>query len=166
MADFVQSSQTKNAVRQLASPIADVTAFNSIVAAVLADNPFGCVEYMSAGATHPAVEKTREKYTVRFTYESELGQKGNGSHAFDTMAGFTAGTTAIAEAAAITAAHGGTFAHDPADDSFTATLKCHDPNGELYNVTISRERVTVNSYSDDAILGKVETWADTVAALA
>jgi len=166
MADFVQSSQTKNAVRQLAAPIADVAAFNTIVQSVITTNPFGCVEYMTSGETHPAVEKTREKYTVRFTYDSELGQKGNGSHAFDTMAGFTAGTTAIAAAADVTAAHGGTFFHDPADDSFTATLKCHDPNGELYNVTISRERVTVNSYSDDAILGKVETWADTVAALA
>ena len=28
MADFVQNSQIKNAVRVLASPIADVTAFN------------------------------------------------------------------------------------------------------------------------------------------
>jgi len=46
------------------------------------------------------------------------------------------------------------------------TLKCHDPNGELYNVTFSRDRVTVQSYSDDAILAKVETWADTVPALA
>jgi len=123
MADFVQSSQTKNAVRQLASPIADVTTFNSIVAAVLADNPFGCVEYMTAGTTNPAVEKTRERYTVRFTYESELGQKGNGSHAFDTVTGFNAGTTAIAAAAAVTAAHGGNFTHDPADDSFSATIR-------------------------------------------
>ena len=167
MADFVQSSQSKNAVRTLAAPIADVTTFNSIVAAVIADNPFGCVEYMAAGETHPAVEKSRERYTVRFSYQdTDASSKGNGSHTFDTAAGYTAGTTAIAGAAAITTAHGGTFTHDPADDSFTATLKCHDPNGELYNVTISRERVTVTSYSDDAILGKVETWADTVAALA
>ena len=31
MADFIENSQTKTAVRELASPIADVTAFNLIV---------------------------------------------------------------------------------------------------------------------------------------
>jgi hypothetical protein len=30
MADFIENSQTKTAVRELASPIADVTAFNPI----------------------------------------------------------------------------------------------------------------------------------------
>jgi len=34
---------------------------------------------------------------------------------------------------------------------------CHDQNGELYNVTLSRDRVTLQSYSDDAIRTKVET---------
>jgi len=55
---------------------------------------------------------------------------------------------------------------DRLDDSFSATIRCHDANGELYNVTFSRDRVTVQSYSDNAILAKVETWADTVPALA
>ena len=167
MADFVQSSESKNAVRILAAPIADVTTFNSIVQAITTDNPFECVEYMDAGTTHPAVEKTRERYTVRFSYQgTEANNVGNGSHAFNTLTGFTSGTTALAAAAAITAAHGGTFTHDPADDSYSATVRCHDANGELYNVTLTRERVTVQSYSDNAILSKVETWADTVAALA
>ena len=69
-------------------------------------------------------------------------------------------------AADLTTAHAGTPAHDPADDSFSATVRCHDANGELYNVTFSRDRVTVQSYSDNAILAKVETWADTVPELA
>jgi len=42
MADFVQNSQTKNAVRTLARPIADVTTFNLIVQPVISDNPFAC----------------------------------------------------------------------------------------------------------------------------
>jgi hypothetical protein len=33
-------------------------------------------------------------------------------------------------------------------------------------VAFTRDRVTVSSYSDDAILTAVETWADTVPALA
>jgi WD40 repeat protein len=55
---------------------------------------------------------------------------------------------------------------DVETEAFSATLRCHDPNGELYNLTFSRDRVTLQSYSDDAIRTKVETWADTVAALA
>ena len=57
MADFVQNSQTKNAVRMLASPIADVTAFNSIVQSVITDNPFACVAYMTAGINHDPVKR-------------------------------------------------------------------------------------------------------------
>jgi len=44
-------------------------------------------------------------------------------------------------------------------------LKCHDLNGEIFMVTINRGRVSLTSYSDDSIKTKVETWADTVAAL-
>jgi len=46
MADFEQNSEIKSAVRLLASPIADVAAFNTIVASVIADNPFECVAYI------------------------------------------------------------------------------------------------------------------------
>ena len=38
MADFVQNSQTKTAVRELASPIAGITAFNLLVKLVITDN--------------------------------------------------------------------------------------------------------------------------------
>jgi hypothetical protein len=43
MADFVQNSQTKTAVRELASPIADVTASNLIVQSVITDNLAGTI---------------------------------------------------------------------------------------------------------------------------
>ncbi|MCX6690697.1 MAG: hypothetical protein NTW33_01270 [Methanoregula sp.] len=43
---------------------------------------------------------------------------------------------------------------------------CHDPNCEIYYVNFARDRLSVTSYSDDAILAKVDTWADTVAGLA
>ena len=69
MADFVQNSQTKTAVRELASPIASVTAFNLIVQSVVTDNPFGCVAYMTAGENHGPVEKTKEGYIARLVYE-------------------------------------------------------------------------------------------------
>ena len=167
MADFVQSANVKSATRTLAEPIADIAAFNTIVQSVITTNPFACVEYMTAGESHPPVEKTKEAYTAKFVYQdSDAKSVGTGTHKFNTLAGFNAGVAALLAAAAISTAHGGTVAHDTDQDAFSATLKCHDPNGELYLVNFSRDRVTITSYEDDAIQTKVETWADTVAALA
>jgi len=167
MADFVQSTNVKSAVRILAEPIADVTTFNTIVESVITDNPFACVAYMTAGENHPAVEKTKEAYTAKFVYQDNDAKiVGTGSHRFDTLAGFDAGVTALLAATAVSTAHGGSVAHDTDADSFSATLKCHDPNGEIYSVNFSRDRVTITSYEDDSIRTKVESWADTVEALA
>ena len=167
MADFIQNSQTKTAVRELTSPVPDVAAFNTIVQSVITDNPFGCVAYMTAGENHDPVEKTKEGYTARLVYEDANAKSiGTASHKFATLAGFNAGVTALLAAAAVTTAHGGTALHDAENDAFAATLKCHDANGELYMVNFSRDRVTLTSYSDEAIRTAVETWADTVPELA
>jgi hypothetical protein len=91
---------------------------------------------------------------------------GTGSHKFNTIAGFNAGVTALLAAADVTTAHTGTALHDAENDAFSATLRCHDANGELYMLTFSRTRVTLTSYADEAIRTAVETWADTVPALA
>ena len=43
MADFVQKTVNKTAVRELTTPIATVTSFNTLVEGVINENPFGCV---------------------------------------------------------------------------------------------------------------------------
>jgi len=167
MADFVQNNVTKSAIRELATPIASVSAFNLIVQSVITDNPFACVSYMTAGETHDPVEKTRESYTAKLVYEDvDAKSIGTASHRFNTMAGFNAGVTALLAATAVSTAHAGTALHDAENDTFAATLTCHDANGELYMLNFSRTRVSLTSYSDEAIRTSVETWADTVAALA
>jgi len=167
MADFVEKTVTKTAVRELATPIADVSAFNTIVEAVITGNPFGCVAYSEAGVTHQPVEKTKEAYVAKVVYQDTLAKSvGTESGKYTTIAGFNAGAAAILADTALTAAHTGTAVRDPATETYSATLKCRDPNGELYMVTISRDRVNLTSYSDDAIRTKVETWADSVPALA
>jgi hypothetical protein len=167
MADFVQNSETKSAVRILAEPIASVAAFNTIVQSVLDDNPFACVSYMTAGVTHDPVEKTKEGYVVKIVYQdTEAKTVGTLSDKFNTIAGFSAGATAILANTALSTAHGGTPVRDTESETFSATLRCHDVNGELYMVNFSRGRVTLTSYSDEAIRTRVETWADSVAALA
>ena len=167
MGDFVQNSATKSAVRKLANPIASVAAFNTIVESVITDNPFACVAYMTAGTNHLPVEKTREAYTAHIVYQdSDAKTVGTDSARYNTLAGFNTGISATLAAAAITAAHTGTPVHDEEADTYSATLKCHDVNGELYMITFGRGQVTLTSYSDDGIRTKVETWADTVPALA
>ena len=167
MADFVQKTTVKTAVRTLANPIADVVAFNTIVQSVLTDNPFACVAYMTAGVTHDPVEITKESYTTKIIYQdTDAKTVGNDSGRFNSITGFNAGATALLASAALTTAHGGTPVRDTDNETYSATVRCHDPNGELYMVTFSRESVSLTSYSDDSIRTKVETWADTVSALA
>jgi hypothetical protein len=167
MADFVQKTTVKTAVRELAHPVADVAAFNAIVESVITTNPFACVSYMTAGTSHPAVEKTKENYVAKVIYQDgDAKTVGNDSAKFSTVAGFTAGAAALIASTALTAAHTGTPIRDTDNDTYSATLRCHDPNGEIYMITFGRQSVSLTSYSDDAIRTKVETWADTVAALA
>ena len=167
MADFEQNTDVKSAVRKLANPIADITAFNTIVQLVITSNPFGCVSYMSSGASHPTVEKTRESYTAKFVYQdSDAKTIGKGAESYDTLAVFNAGISAVLANTANVTAHGGTIVRNPAADNFSASLRCHAPNGELYLVNFSRQQVTISSYEDDAIRTRIETWADGVTALA
>ena len=167
MADFIQSNITKSAVRTLASPIESIATFNTIVQSVITDNPFACVSYMTAGVTHDPVEKTKESYTVKVIYQdTDAKTVGSVSDKYSTIDGFNAGATALLASAPITAAHGGTAVRDNDNETYSATIRCHDPNGELFNITFSRGRLSLTSYSDEAIRTKVETWADTVAALA
>ena len=167
MGDFVPRSIVKSAVRVLATPIEDIATFNSIVAGVITNNPWECTPYQYGVDTMPAVEKTRESYTARIAYQDlEAQTVGTVTAKAPTVAAYGANVTAVMESADIATAMGGTAVHALEDDSFSASLKCHDENGELYTVTFTRDRVTVGSYSDDAILTTVETWADTVPALA
>ncbi len=167
MADFTENSAVKSAVRKLALPIADITAFNTIVQQVITSNPWGCISYMSGGTNHPPVEKTKESYTARFLYQNiDAKTIGRSSESYNSITGYNDGIAAVLANAANTAAHGGSPVHAMDADNFTATLKCHDPNGELFYVNFSRQQVTISSYTDDAIRTKVETWADGVSALA
>jgi predicted RNA methylase len=167
MADFVQNNAIKSAVRKLANPVQDVTAFNSLVQNIITNNPFGCVPYMNSGVNHPPVEKTRETYTAKFAYEDANAKRvGYASESYNSIAGYNAGIAAVTANTANIAAHRGSPVHDVESDSYSATLKCHDPNGELYFVTFTRDRVTISSFTEDAIQARIETWADGVPDLA
>jgi len=167
MSDFVPKSVVKSATRDLATPIADATAFDTIVDAVVTNNPFSCTAYTVSGEAQAAVAITKRSYGAALVWEdAEAKRCGSTTEKYSTKAGFDAGVTVLMGSVPLATAHAGTCIHDPELDTFSATLRCHDANGELYSVTVARESVTVSSYSDDAVLAKVETWADGVPALA
>ena len=167
MANFVSRSVVKSAVRTLTAPIPTLAAFSEVVDDILTNNPFGCTAYESAGQSMPAVEKTREAYTARFVYEDgEAVTIATTAIRCPTVAAYNGVVTAVPAATAINTAIGETGVHVTDDDSFSATVRCHGANGELYNVAVTRTAVTVSGYEADAILATVEAWADAVPALA
>jgi hypothetical protein len=167
MANFVQSGVVKTAVRILATPIADVTAFAEVVDDVLTSNPFGCTGYQVGTETHDPVEKISEAYTGRVIYEdNEAETVGQVSIKCPTVAAYTANVATVLANTALATAMGGTAVHETDADSFSARLRCHDANGETYTLNLTRNRLTISSYEADSILTAVEAWADAVPALA
>ncbi len=54
MADFVEKTVNKTAIRDLAIPIPNVEAFNTIIESIIDDNPFDCIGYVKDGVEMPA----------------------------------------------------------------------------------------------------------------
>jgi hypothetical protein len=169
MGDFTQKSVVKSAMRKLASPIADYATFSSLIQDVLDNNPWGCTAYESAGASKPAIEKSKEAYAATIVYENtEAKTVGSIPIRGPSMAAVNTAVTQITGTAAITTGMGTgvSASRDTSEDSFSCTLKAHANNGELYSVSFKRDSVTLSSYEDDSIRAGLETWADTVAILA
>jgi hypothetical protein len=167
MADFTTSSTTKSAVRKLAEPLADVTAFDNIVQGVIMNNPFQCTTYNAGGADHPGVERSKQGYTARIVYQdNDAKSVAIITVRAPTIAAFTSVANLLVANTEIATALGGTAVRDLNNEKYAASVKCHDANGEIYFVNFSRDQVTLTSFSDEAIRSRIETWADTVTALA
>ena len=163
---FKPKPGTKSAVRILKQPLPDITAFDAVVRSLVLRNPLGCTSYRSAKKNHPPVEIVREMYTAKFVYENSKGKRiGSGLDMYNSIEGYQYGIAAVISNMANIAAHGGKVRHVPAADLFSVILKCNDPKAGLFFLSIARDRVTISSYSDDAIRARVETWADGVPTL-
>ncbi|HNX18556.1 MAG TPA: hypothetical protein PKM50_09570 [Methanoregula sp.] len=149
--------------RALKHPIPDIAVFDSIVRNLILSNPLGCTQYHTVRKHYPPVQKVREMYTAKFYYTTPGGKRiGTSSEVYDSVEGYETGVAAMISNMANIAAHRGKVRHRKDADLFSAILKCHDPNDEIYFVSLARRRLTVSSYTDDAIRKKVEAWADTV----
>ena len=164
--DFGQDSQDKIVMRVLANPIASVSAFNLIVQSVITDNPFACVGYTVDGENHDPVEKIKEDYTAQIFYKDNNGNiVGTTEIIYNSSAEYESGVATIPANTQLTIPQGGIAIHDSNHDTYSATLKCHDANGENYYVVFTRDYVMLAAYSDDSIRTGFETWANTVTSL-
>ena len=167
MTDFIETGSSKSAVRVLTNPIADIGAFSAIVNAVLTENPFECTDYTAQGVVTAGVVKNREYYTSKFLYEDDNAKTvGNITLKSPTVEAFTQSASRIAADTALAENIGGDAVRDYDNDAFYCQLKCHDANGEIYYVTFSRTKIRISSFESDAVLAKVENWADSIPALA
>lgn len=167
MGDFVSTSVTKTASRTLASPVADVETFNTIVSGVVSGNPWGCTSFESGGQTLAPVRVTKQYVSGKIVYENTEGATvGTISVNAPSSAAFATEISTLMADASLGTAMGGTPSHDSSGDNFSTALSCHAANGEVFKVTFTRGKVTVSGYENDSILATIETWADTIAALA
>ena len=54
MADFIEKTVNKTAVRDLAIPIDDVETFDDLIESIIDDNPFDSIGYVKGGVEMPA----------------------------------------------------------------------------------------------------------------
>jgi len=167
MTHFRQRPGSKSASKRLKHPFTDIAAFSAILQDLIRKNPLGCTSYFVQRKNFPPVMPVRERYTAKFVYLDTKGkQVGASSEIYDSVDGYEIGKASMITNMANIAAHRGKIVHLPDADLYSATLKCHDPSGELYFVSLTRERITVSSFTDDAILKTVEKWTGTVPELA
>ncbi len=168
MADFVQQANVKRSVRTLTTKIADVATLNTLVQGVIDTNAFQCVNHVVAGETVPGVARGTQSFGIRVVYENPTTLKnvGNATAKAATVAGYTAAATALIADTDLATAIGGDPVHDSEGEGYSISLRCHDANGEDYSVTFTRKAVTISSYEDNAIVARVNTWANTKPALA
>jgi hypothetical protein len=164
MADFVPKSTVKSSVRKLSAPIENMTTFQNLITDIITNNPWGCVDYVSNGATIDGCLKGTERYTGKVVYENaEAKTVGQIGITANTSAGFNTDVSTIVGTAALTTAMGGTPSHDSSGDGFSVQIKCNHTNGEKYTVMVKRDSITISSYESDAIVAAIETWADAYA---
>ena len=156
-------SKGQDTSREFYGSIPDPVAFHELVQHVIDRNPMGCTAYQADGLTHPPVEKMKELYTARIVFEDHEGAflaiHEITVYNYDA---FRPSINAVIADQQLALATNGTPEWMTDHDSYDTTLRCHDPNGEIYYLVFTRDDVELGGYSDNAIKTKFETWADTV----
>jgi hypothetical protein len=167
MPDFRLRPGTKSVTHRMKIPVADIMVFDRIVQTLINANPLGCTPYYARLHHHPPIEKLRERYTARFEYRNERRRQiGSTSEVYDSVEGYGTGIAAVISNMANIASHRAKPRHLPKADLYSVMLQCHDRVDGLYFLNLSRERITLSSFSDDTVLERVVEWTRSIPELA
>lgn len=168
VADFFVKNVTKSAQRDLTKTIATPSQIADLGQMVIDDNPFECVAYTdNKGTVVPHVQIVRQYYVKKVNYFDPDGKKiGSLAVRYPTVEAHTNHGSTLWNKTALLTAFGADYGEiDPSNEAYYLRVKCHDPTGDDYYVAFSRKTVLLSSYQDDAILERVEKWADAVPAI-
>lgn len=151
MGEFIDKSIVKSAVRKLTTPIALSAAYGVI---------------MNARGSN--LWKAKESTIVKQGYTSIYHYRGGGKTDRYTLRAFgscqqdhSTITSMIENGRQTYFGFLGDYTHDPAEDTFSIVVSNVDSaTGETYQVTLTRNQITISGYSDDSILANCEAWAD------
>lgn len=166
MADFTETSISRNAKRVYTAQISSVTDFDAIVDAFVADTTMNIASKNLSSAT----------YKVKVAYKDGAGEDagyvlyyGNSAQDMTDMASLLAGTEAAETA-------GGVGASGAVDDEgyhWLVKYSCvknitvdSTTYEDTFTVTIGRDYMLISGFTYDATRDAIETWADAQAALA
>ncbi|WP_326493490.1 hypothetical protein [Methanogenium organophilum] len=114
IADFIQTTNTKSAVRDLTVPIANITTFDALVQDIIDTNPFGCTAYVESGVTIDPIVRSQERYDAKIVYENlEADTVGDVSVQVNSVAAFGTAATHVMADDDLATAIGGTQSATP-----------------------------------------------------
>lgn len=163
--DFITTSVIKAANRTFTAPIISESVFDAIVAALTgSENPLGTTAYQTAGETIPGAVVTDESYKATIEYFDTNNGSVIGSLTFTvkTRAKYNAIIAHLEGNNTLAELFGGEAYRNDAKDAWNVRVKLHDPTGEIYFLNFARKTLRLSSFENDAILTKVDAWADTV----
>ncbi|MBE6507347.1 MAG: hypothetical protein E7Z72_05415 [Methanocorpusculum parvum] len=165
MADFTETSISRNAKRVFTTPIADVETFNTVVEAFKNDETMNIIKSQSS-ATYKCKVEYRDADGNDAGY---LLFYGISTDSMETSANYFAGNE-TAETIAGIGATGSLDAeayHWLVKFTCTKNISIEGKNYEdTFTVTIGQDYMLISGFTYDATRDAIETWADAQAALA
>ena len=166
MADFLETAVTKSAIRTLRNRYPNIAGLKTLVDGVISSNPWACIPYTKSGATYAAVNITKETYTGIVNYQDAMGKVvGKVTVVAPNLTGFDSAVANILGNTTLETLMGGDAIHNALLDRASIAVQGCWADGDVFNVTFTRDVVRISAYSDDAIVAALETWADAIPAL-
>lgn len=160
MADFTKTAISQNAKREYAAAIPTFDNFSTIITAFESDTTMGITKTRSS-----STYKTKVVY-----FDENSDEKGYAVFYAEDQTQYTSMTEYLARDSAAEAANGenhGGASHDSTEDTWVVKYSCINTltvGGaeveDTFTITIGRDYMSINGFSYDETLAKVETWAD------